>query len=224
MTNESDPANDSTSVDMPQPTAAPRRARPRHCAHGNGGGHESRILIRWRHCVHRWARDLDLAMAARSRPLARIPRRCIAPPAAHNACAAEVERLRHGMPGYRLRLPVKVHPVSAGVKGGIVGGLVMPLPAMAYGLLSGHGIWWPVNLLAGMMLPGIGSMSDDELAQFHLTLFVLGLVIHAVVSLILGLIYGVLMPTLPNLRKPLAWGALLMPLLWTAVSYVALAL
>ena len=126
------------------------------------------------------------------------------------------------MPGYRLRLPVKVHPVSAGVKGGIVGGLVMPLPAMAYGLLSGHGIWWPVNLLAGMVLPGIGSMSDDELAQFHLTLFVLGIVIHAVVSLILGLIYGVLMPTLPNLRKPLAWGALLMPLLWTAVSYVAL--
>ena len=126
------------------------------------------------------------------------------------------------MPGYRLRLPVKVHPVSAGVKGGIVGGLVMPLPAMAYGLLSGHGIWWPVNLLAGMMLPGIGSMSDEELSQFHPTLFVLGLVIHAVVSLILGLIYGVLMPTLPNLRKPLAWGALLMPLLWTAVSYVAL--
>jgi hypothetical protein len=93
---------------------------------------------------------------------------------------------------------------------------------MAYGLLSGHGIWWPVNLLAGIVLPGIGSMSDKELGQFHLALLVLGLVIHAVVSLILGLVYGVLMPTLPNLPKPLAWGALLMPLLWTAVSYVAL--
>ena len=30
------------------------------------------------------------------------------------------------MPGYRLRLPEKVHPISAGIKGGLVGGLVMP--------------------------------------------------------------------------------------------------
>ena len=43
--------------------------------------------------------------------------------------------------------------------------------------------------------------------------------IHVVMSLIIGLIYGVLLPTLPKIRKPLAWGALLMPLLWTAVSY-----
>src|SRR5260370_13310257 len=34
-----------------------------------------------------------------------------------------VERLREGLPGYRLRLPQDVHPISAGVKGGIVGGL-----------------------------------------------------------------------------------------------------
>ena len=66
------------------------------------------------------------------------------------------------------------------------------------------------------------SMSVDELEQFHPALLVLGIVIHIVVSLILGLIYGVLMPTLPNIRKPIAWGALLMPLLWTAVSYIAL--
>ena len=96
------------------------------------------------------------------------------------------------------------------------------MPALVYGLFSGHGIWWPVNLLAGMVLPGVGSMSVDELEQFHPALLVMGIVIHVVVSLILGLIYGVLMPTLPNIRKPLAWGALLMPLLWTAVSYVAL--
>ena len=38
----------------------------------------------------------------------------------------------------------------------------------------------------------------------------------------MGLMYGVLMPTLPSIPKPLAWGALLMPLFWTAVSFVAL--
>jgi hypothetical protein len=134
----------------------------------------------------------------------------------------EVERLKRGMPGYRLRLPTKVHPVSAGIKGGIVGGLVMPLPAIAYGYFSGHGIWWPVNLLAGMVLPYVDAMNISELERFQPTLFLVGVVIHIVVSFIMGLMYGVLMPTLPNIPKPLAWGALLMPLLWTAVSFVAL--
>lgn len=130
-----------------------------------------------------------------------------------------VKRLVAGMPGYRLRLPEKVHPISAGIKGGIVGGLIMPLPALAYGVFSGHGLWYPVNLLAGMALPGVGQMTENELQQFDVTLLIFALVIHAVVSLIVGLIYGVLMPTLPALPKPLAWGGLLMPLLWTGVSF-----
>jgi hypothetical protein len=40
-----------------------------------------------------------------------------------------VEYLQSGMPGYRLRLPMEIHPISAGFRGGIVGGLVMPVPA-----------------------------------------------------------------------------------------------
>jgi hypothetical protein len=135
------------------------------------------------------------------------------------AVPGAVERMRQGMPGYRLRLPVKVHPISAGIKGGLVGGLVMPLPAMAYGLISGHGIWLPINLLAGMVLPGVQA---DKLDQFNATLFLTGALIHATTSLILGLMYGVLMPALPAIPKPLAWGALLMPLMWTAASFVAL--
>ncbi len=130
-----------------------------------------------------------------------------------------VEQLRAGMPGYRLRLPVAVHPTSAGVKGGIVGGLVMPIPALLWGVFSGHGPWYPVNLLAGMVLPGLGETSVEELQEFHLTLFVAALVIHAAMSLVIGLVYGVLMPMLPELPKPLAWGGLLMPLLWTAVTF-----
>lgn len=137
---------------------------------------------------------------------------------------ARVKRLEAGMPGYRLRLPEKVHPISAGVKGGLVGGAVMPLPALAYGILSGHGLWYPVNLLAGMAMPGVGAMSVAELEQFDATLLVFAAVVHVVVSLIVGLIYGVLMPTLPPLPKPLAWGGVLMPLLWTGVSFGALGL
>jgi hypothetical protein len=154
-----------------------------------------------------WREPL-VASALRPQPLAPAP--------------GDVEKLRSGMPGYRLRLPVKMHPVSAGIKGGLVGGLVMPLPALAYGLLSGHGLWWPVNLLAGVALPGVGDMSIAELERFQPTLLASGVVIHLVTSLIMGLMYGVLMPTLPSVPRPLAWGALLMPLLWSAVSFIAL--
>lgn len=133
-----------------------------------------------------------------------------------------VEQLHPGRPGYRFQLPEKVHPISAGVKGGLLGGLVMPLPALAYGLLSGNGIWYPVNLLAGMVLPGVEFMDLSDLRQFHLNLFVVAVVIHIVNSAIFGLLYGVLLPTLPDIPRPLAWGGLLMPLLWTGVSFLVM--
>jgi hypothetical protein len=128
----------------------------------------------------------------------------------------KVEQLRPGMPGYRARLPEAVHPISAGIKGGVIGGLVMPLPAFLYGLLSGHGIWYPVNLLAGMVLPGI---DETQLEQFSLPLLLTGALIHAIMAVVIGLIYGVLLPTLPALPGAVAWGSLLMPLLWTGVTW-----
>jgi hypothetical protein len=131
-----------------------------------------------------------------------------------------VERMGTGMPGSRLRLPAQVHPVSAGVKGGIAGGLVMPVPAVIWGLLSQHhSLWYPVNLLAGMVMPGVGDMPTTELERFQPTLLVVGLIIHAVTSVFMGLMYGVLLPTLPEIPRPLSWGGLLMPLLWSAVSF-----
>jgi hypothetical protein len=135
-----------------------------------------------------------------------------------------VEQLRPGLPGYRIRLPEAVHPLSAGVKGGIVGGLLMPIPALLYGLISGHGIWYPVNLLAGMVLPGIEEMSETQLEAFNLPLLATGIVIHATIAVVFGLLYGVLLPMLPSFRRlaipaALAWGGIILPLLWTAVSY-----
>ncbi len=51
---------------------------------------------------------------------------------------------------------------------------------------------------------------------------VVGGCIHVCISLILGMIYGVLMPMLPRVPSPVAWGALLMPIFWTAMSFAAL--
>ncbi len=133
-----------------------------------------------------------------------------------------VERMQPGMPGYRLRLPQDVHPISAGLKGGIAGGAVMPVPALLWSLLSGHGLWYPVNLLAGMVLPGVGHMHVAELIQFHASLLAVALVIHVVMSVVIGLIFGVLLPTLPPVPRPIAWGGLFMPILWTGASFVAM--
>jgi hypothetical protein len=133
-----------------------------------------------------------------------------------------VAQLRPGMPGYRFRLPQDVHPTSAGLWGGLVGGAVMPVPALLWGLVSGHGPWYPVNLLAGMVLPGVGQMTVQDLMEFHASLLLVALVIHVAMSVVIGLVYGVLMPTLPEVPRPIAWGGLLMPILWTGASYLAM--
>jgi hypothetical protein len=131
-----------------------------------------------------------------------------------------VELLRPGTPGYRFRMPEKVHPLSTGIRGGIIGGLMMSLAAILYGLVSGHGIWFPVNLLAGMVLPGISGASVEELEQFRPGALVLGIVIHAAFSLVFGMMLGVVLPTMPQLPGgQLFWVGVLPPLFWSVISY-----
>lgn len=134
--------------------------------------------------------------------------------------AGTVDQLRPGVAGYRFQLPQKIHPISAGVRGGIVGGLVMPIPALAYGLLSGHGLWFPINLLAGMAVPGISGEPGPQLEQFSGASLVLAIFIHATLSVTFGLLFGVVSPTLPPIPGgPVVAGGVLMPLLWTGLCH-----
>jgi hypothetical protein len=146
----------------------------------------------------------------------------VRPPGGMVGVPGGVERMRPGMPGYRLRLPQDVHPISAGLKGGIAGGVLMLVPALVWGLVSGHGLWYPINLLAGIVLPGVDRMTIPELEQFHLMLLVVALVVHVAMSVVIGIVFGVLLPTLPEVPRPIAWGGLLMPILWTGASYLAM--
>jgi hypothetical protein len=137
--------------------------------------------------------------------------------------AARVETMRPGMPGYRMHLPEKIHPYSAGAKGGLAGGVAMAVVAVAYGLVARGSLWYPINLLAGTILPGMidpSAPAEEQLAAlkgFHPGWLVTAVVIHVVLSVGLGLIYGVILPTLP--RRPILWGGVVLPLLWTGAVY-----
>jgi hypothetical protein len=108
---------------------------------------------------------------------------------------------------------------SAGLCGGILGGLLMPAPAILWGLLNGHGVWYPVNLLAGMVLSDLGQRPPEELEQFHATWLVAAVVIHAFLSAGFGVVYGLVLHKLPTIPGPMAWGGIVLPLLWTGTSY-----
>jgi hypothetical protein len=112
-----------------------------------------------------------------------------------------------------------LRPLTAGVLGGLVGGLLMPGPAVLWGVLTGRGIWYPGNLLAGMVGRSIGHQSLDELRLFHADWLITALALHATLSLAFGIVYGLALPRLPVIPGPMCWGSLLMPMLWTSVSF-----
>lgn len=136
--------------------------------------------------------------------------------------AGEVMHLKPGMPGHRMRVPEKMHPYSAGAKGGLIGGIVMTIPALLYGLLSSRqSIWLPINLLVGMVIPlpedPSGKPDVAHLAEFNFGYLILAIFIHITLSICLGLMYGVILPMLGS--RPLLWGGLIAPLLWTGAAY-----
>jgi hypothetical protein len=110
-------------------------------------------------------------------------------------------------------------PVWAGLLGGLVGGLLMPVPAVLWSLLNGHGFWYPVNLLAGMVLSDLGRLPTAELQQFHAGWLGAALGIHALLSLSFGVLLALVHAKLPTIPGPLVWGGLVLPLLWTGTSY-----
>jgi cytochrome c oxidase subunit 1 len=124
---------------------------------------------------------------------------------------------RHRTTGqrHRARLPLEIHPVTAGISGGLVGGAVMALLAMLWGLLSGHGAWYPVNLLAGGFFPDRGT--PGQLLVFHWDALIIGTAIHVATVVFIGLLYGAVMPMLP--RHPILLAGIVVPLITSAFAY-----
>jgi len=129
-------------------------------------------------------------------------------------------RLAPGEGGHRVRIPVAVQPISAGIKGGIVGGAAMAIVALTYGAVMQRSLWYPVNLLAAVAMPGMAQAGPAELRAFDLTALLIGIVAHGVISILAGLLYAVILPMLA--RRHMLWGGLVAPLLWTGGLWTVL--
>src|SRR3984893_3869488 len=112
-------------------------------------------------------------------------------------------------------LPLEIYPVSAGIKGGLAGSVAMAILAIIYGVASKHGIWYPINLLAAGFFPA--RVTAAGIAAFHWDAFLIAAAVHLVTSLIVGLLYGAMLPMFP--RQPILLGGFVAPMLWSGLLY-----
>ena len=116
---------------------------------------------------------------------------------------------------HRARLPIEIYPISAGIKGGLAGSVAMAVLAVSYGIVSGHGIWYPINLLSAGFFPARTTI--EQIAAFHWDALIVATVIHLLCSLLVGLLYGVTLPMFP--RNPILLGGLIAPVLWSGLLH-----
>jgi hypothetical protein len=131
-----------------------------------------------------------------------------------------VDRLAIAPEQVRAWLPVRTYPVSAGIKGGWAGSVAMAVLACAYGLLKVGSIWYPINLLAAVVYAQSVKLGAAELNAFHLDSFAIAAGLHALVSTLVGLLYGAMLPMFP--RRPLVLGGLVVPVLWSGMLHPTL--
>lgn len=127
---------------------------------------------------------------------------------------ARVQWMTHQQ--HRARLPLEIYPVSAGVKGGLIGSMVMAILAVLYGLIFQHSVWYPINLLAAGFFPQAQN-TIAQLAAFQPYYLMLAVIIHLVTSLLVGLLYGAMLPMFPH--RPILFAGVVAPILWTGLIH-----
>ena len=133
-----------------------------------------------------------------------------------------VERLPIAADQLRAWLPVHTYPISAGVKGGLAGSVAMAVLACAYGVIKAGSIWYPINLLAAVAYAQSLKLGTAQLNSFHADSFAIAVVLHALVSTLVGLLYGAMLPMFA--RRPIVLGGLIAPVLWSGLLYTMLGL
>jgi len=128
-----------------------------------------------------------------------------------------VERVPVAPQLVRAWLPLETYPISAGLKGGLAGGIAMAITACAYGLLKAGSLWYPINLLAATVYAESLKLGPAQLNSFHTDSFAIALVLHGIGSIFVGLLYGAMLPMFA--RRPIVLGGLIAPVLWSGLLY-----
>ncbi len=115
-----------------------------------------------------------------------------------------------------------IYPVQTGAVGGVLGGAAMVIVAIMYGLVSGRGIWYPVNLIAAAVIRQWQNAPAEMFMQFNPTGLIFGAAIHIMLSVVIGVLFALLLPTLPG--HPLLWAFVVGPVLWYGALFAALPL
>jgi hypothetical protein len=122
----------------------------------------------------------------------------------------------------RAWLPVRTYSIWAGVKGGLAGSIAMAILACAYGVLKVGSIWYPINLLAAVAYRESLRLVPAQLNSFHADAFAIAFVLHGIVSIFVGVLYGAMLPMFP--RRPILLGGFIAPALWSGLLYTILGL
>jgi len=93
----------------------------------------------------------------------------------------------------------------------------MALLAMTFGLVSKNGIWYPINLLVAGFFPQAVNASTAQLAAFNMTALLIAIPLHLIMSLMVGLLYGAMLPMLP--RRPVLLGGFIAPFMWSGLIH-----
>jgi hypothetical protein len=128
-----------------------------------------------------------------------------------------VERVPVAPDLVRAWLPLETYPISAGIKGGLGGGVAMAVLACAYGLMKAGSIWYPINLLAATVYAESLKLAPTQLNSFHADSFAIALILHGIGSIFVGLLYGAMLPMFA--RRPIVLGGLIAPVLWSGLLY-----
>jgi hypothetical protein len=121
---------------------------------------------------------------------------------------------------HRKMLPIETYTITAGIRGGVAGSVAMIAPAILYGLIYYHSAWYAANLLAAAVFVSWANASTTFLCAFHMDGLIAAAILHGLTSLLVGLLYGAMLPMFP--KKPILTAGFLAPLLWSGLLYTTL--
>jgi len=97
----------------------------------------------------------------------------------------------------------------------LAGSVAMAFLAVTYGIVSRRGLWYPINALAAGFFPDMHS--PEQIGNFHWDSLLIATIVHLIISLVVGLLYGAMLPMYP--RRPILLGGLLAPVLWSGLVH-----